>query len=105
MKQRFVIVLLAAVLPALFLLQAPGASAKAQEECRPLVENKCGTCHFVNYICPGQRKNKGQMAWGKVTDDMVGLGAKISKEEKDQLTACLAKPQTNLKDLCANSPK
>ena len=45
------------------------------------------------------------MAWGKVTDDMVGLGAKISKEEKDQLTACLAKPQTNLKDLCANSPK
>ncbi len=102
MKNVRVFTVLAGMATAALLSPSLTPSSQAQEECRTLIENKCGTCHFANYICPGVAKNKGSMAWGKVVDDMVELGAKINKEEKGQLTACLAKPQANVKDLCAN---
>ncbi|MDO5673826.1 MAG: hypothetical protein Q4G66_02750 [bacterium] len=103
--KHYLAILLATALPAYFLMPAPAASAEAQGDCRPLIENKCGSCHFVNYICPDLRKNKGVMAWGKVVDNMVDLGARINKEEKGQLTACLARPEAEVKDLCVQSAK
>ena len=105
MKNVLGITLLVGAATVALLSPPPASSSQAQEECRPFIENKCGTCHFANYICPGVTKNKGSMAWGKVVDDMVELGAKINKEEKGQLTACLARPQAQVKELCANPVK
>ena len=102
-KQIALLVLSAAAL--VFLPAAPASSAEKQENCPQLIENKCAGCHFVDYICPGIRKNKGSMAWGRVVNDMIKEGAKISREEKGQLTACLSNPKADVKGMCANSIK
>ncbi|NLZ16523.1 MAG: hypothetical protein GX087_02155 [Desulfobulbaceae bacterium] len=95
-----------AVSVALVLLFAgPVISSEQQESCPQLIENKCAGCHFVDYICPGIRKNKGSMGWGRVVNDMIKEGAKINKKEKGELTACLSKPNAETKELCANSRK
>jgi hypothetical protein len=105
MKKQAGILLLVAGLAVPFLLPTSAMGAEAQTDCRPLIENKCASCHFVDYICPGIRKNKGRMAWNWVINDMIKDGAKINKEEKGQLTTCLSKPGTTVQELCANSSK
>ncbi|NQS71252.1 MAG: hypothetical protein HQQ73_03700 [Desulfobulbaceae bacterium] len=105
MKKHAGILLLVAGLAVLFLLPNSVMGTEAQTDCYSLIENKCASCHFVDYICPGIRKNKGRMAWGWVINNMIKDGAKINREEKGQLTTCLSKPSTAVQELCANSRK
>lgn len=79
------------------LAQSP---AQAGEDCKQLVVNKCGTCHFVKYICPKIENGKGTLGWMWVIKDMVNVGMKVTDQEKDRLTNCLANPDQQVKSLC-----
>jgi hypothetical protein len=80
------------------LLQA--APAQAGEACQELVRNKCGSCHFVTYICPRIAKGKGAMSWSRVVKDMVKEGMAATEQEQEQVVRCLAEPDANVKALC-----
>lgn len=74
--------------------------ARAGEECKELVVNKCGTCHFVKYICPRIEKGKGALSWKWIVNDMVKEGMQASDQEQDRLVGCLADPDGKVKALC-----
>jgi hypothetical protein len=77
-----------------------GASGWADEPCVPLINNKCGTCHFVNYICPRMEKGKGSFYWRGIVKDMVKEGMIATDQEQKRLTTCLASPDKATKTLC-----
>lgn len=77
--------------------------ARAGEECKQLVVNKCGTCHFVKYICPRIEKGKGTLSWKWVVKDMVKEGMQATDQEQDRLVGCLAEPDGKVKGLCSAS--
>ena len=80
------------------LLQA--APAQASEDCQELVRNKCGSCHFVTYICPRIAKGKGAMSWSGVVKDMVKEGMAATEQEQEKIVRCLAEPDAKVKALC-----
>jgi len=80
------------------LAQSP---ARAGEDCKELVANKCGTCHFVKYICPRIEKGKGTLSWKWLVNDMVKEGMKATDQEQDRLVGCLANPDGKVKSLCS----
>ncbi len=55
----------------LLLVLLGDGTGRAEEDCAPLVQNKCGTCHFVNYVCPRIEKGKGSFYWKGTVKDMV----------------------------------
>jgi hypothetical protein len=82
-----------------FLLIADG-NGRADEPCVPLIQHKCGTCHFVNYICPPIQKGKGSFYWRGIVKDMVKEGMAATDQEQKRLTSCLASPGSEVKGLC-----
>lgn len=89
---------LVGITAAAVLLQA--APALASEACQELVRNKCGSCHFVTYICPRIAKGKGAMSWSGVIKDMVKEGMTATDQEQEQVVRCLAEPDAKVKALC-----
>ncbi len=89
---------LAGMAAAAALLQA--APAQASEECHELVRNKCGSCHFVTYVCPRIAKGKGAMSWSGVVKDMVKEGMAATEQEQEKIVRCLAEPDAKVKALC-----
>lgn len=77
-----------------------GSPALASEACQELVRNKCGSCHFVTYICPRIAKGKGAMSWSGVVKDMVKEGMAATEQEQEKIVRCLAEPDAKVKALC-----
>lgn len=75
-------------------------TARAEEPCAPLIQRKCGTCHFVNYICPRIKRGKGSFSWRGIIKDMVKEGMVATDQEQARLTSCLASPDKEVKALC-----
>ncbi|MGD9947613.1 MAG: hypothetical protein AB7U29_03930 [Desulfobulbus sp.] len=92
-----------AVAGALLLALITNGPSRAEEECGPLVQNKCSTCHFVTHICPRIEKGKGRFYWRTIVDNMVTDGMVATDEEQEQLTRCLASPDAKVKALCPKS--
>ncbi len=86
---------------AILLMGLAQRPARAGEDCKELVVNKCGTCHFVKYICPRIEKGKGTFSWKWVVKDMVNVGMKVTDQEQDRLVGCLASPDVQVKSLCS----
>jgi len=72
----------------------------AGPECREMVEQKCGHCHFVTHLCPKLEKKKGAWTWKRTIKDMVEYGMTLTDDETRQLTECLAKPDEEVMSLC-----
>jgi hypothetical protein len=74
--------------------------ASAEVPCQDLVRNKCGSCHFVTYICPRTEQGKGSFYWKGIVADMVKEGMVATDQEQQQLVRCLASPDRTVKALC-----
>jgi hypothetical protein len=77
-----------------------GGRARAGVECQELVRNKCGSCHFVTYVCPRMAKGKGTLSWSGVVKDMVKEGMTATDQEQEKMVGCLAEPDAQMKALC-----
>lgn len=75
--------------------------AWAEPECRAMIEQKCGYCHFVNRLCPKLEKKKGAWTWKRTIKDMVDHGMMLTDDETKQLVGCLAKPDDGVMSLCS----
>ena len=84
----------------LLLVLLGDGTGRAEEDCAALVQNKCGTCHFVNYVCPRIEKGKGSFYWKGIVKDMVNKGMVATEQEQDRLTTCLASPDAKVKAFC-----
>ena len=82
------------------MLLLSGGKARAGVECQELVRNKCGSCHFVTYVCPRMAKGKGTLFWSGVVKDMVKEGMTATDQEQEKMVNCLAEPDTQMKALC-----
>jgi len=85
---------------AILLMGLAQSQALAGEDCKELVVNKCGICHFVKYICPRIEKGKGTLSWKWVVNDMVKEGMKATDQEQEKLVGCLADPDVKVKAIC-----
>ena len=97
-KRQLVAVALAGGI--LAFLSLGDGSGRAEEPCAPLIQHKCGTCHFVNYICPRIQKGKGSFYWRGIVKDMVKEGMVATDHEQARLTRCLASPDSGVQGLC-----
>lgn len=86
----------------LLLLIGAGTPGWTDEPCAPLISNKCGTCHFVNYICPRIEKGKGRFYWRGIVKDMVKEGMVATDQQQKRMIDCLASPDREVKGLCSN---
>ncbi len=73
---------------------------RSAEQCQALLQTKCGTCHFINYICPRMDQNKGTVYWHKTINDMVKEGAVLSDEERSVLVRCLTSRDAQARSFC-----
>lgn len=73
---------------------------QAGEPCQDLIRNKCGSCHFVTYICPRIEQGKGGFYWKGIVADMVKEGMVATDQEQHQVVRCLASPDQTVKALC-----
>lgn len=89
-----------AVTGLLLLVLLSSGTSRAAEECGPLVQNKCSTCHFVTHICPRLEKGKGSSYWKRIVENMVMDGMVATDQEQEQLTGCLASPDAKVQALC-----
>lgn len=85
---------------ALATLLLTAQTVRTEEPCAPLIQRKCGTCHFVNYICPRIKQGKGSFSWRGIIKDMVKEGMVATDQEQARLTSCLASPDREVKALC-----
>lgn len=91
------------LIPAVFVVLMLGLiqrEAKAGEECKVLLQNKCASCHFVKHICPKIEKNSGLVYWKWTIHSMVKEGLVVSDQEQDQLVGCLVNPDEKVRTLC-----
>ena len=86
-------------LPVLTLTMLEG-QARAGEECAILLQNRCSTCHFVNYICPKMEKNSGSVYWKWVMRSMIKEGALLTDQEQSLLVDCLSSHNAQAKSFC-----
>lgn len=70
-------------------------------ECRPLIEQKCASCHFVTHVCPDLEKKKGSWTWKRTIKSMVEHGTDLTDTQAKQLVDCLSKPDDKVLDICA----
>lgn len=70
-------------------------------ECRPLIEQKCASCHFVTHVCPDLAKKKGTWTWKRTIRSMVEHGTDLTDKQAKQLVGCLSKPDDKVLDICA----
>lgn len=82
------------------LLSLRGNEAAAAEECKVLLQNKCSSCHFVNYICPKMESNSGTIYWKWVMHMMVKEGMVVTDQEKTILVDCLSSHDAQAKTFC-----
>lgn len=85
---------------AMALVLLSDGSGRAEEECAPLVQNKCSTCHFVTHICPKIAQGKGRSYWTAMVGNMVRSGLVATEQEQERISACLASPDAMVKALC-----
>lgn len=95
---RLIAPLLLTALPGLA-ITVPGHAAEGGD-CRQVVEHKCGTCHFANYVCPRIESGRGSLAWRVIIKDMLDMGMKATDQEQDRLVKCLADPDPGVRALC-----
>lgn len=84
----------------LILVLWANGSGRAEEECGPLVQNKCSTCHFVTRICPRIKTGKSNSYWKRIIANMIQNGMVATDQEQEQLARCLTDPDTTVKALC-----
>ncbi|MBM9512871.1 hypothetical protein [Desulfogranum marinum] len=70
-------------------------------ECRPLIEQKCASCHFVTHVCPDLAKKKGTWTWKRTIQSMIEHGTELTDAQAKQLVGCLSKPDQKVLDICA----
>jgi hypothetical protein len=93
----FILVLLA--LPVL-MLSLVGSEATAGEECKVLLQNRCSTCHMVNYVCPRMDRDKGTTYWKWVMYMMENEGVKLTDKENSLLVDCLSSHDAQARSFC-----
>ena len=71
-------------------------------ECRPLIEQKCASCHFVTHVCPDLEKKKGAWTWKRTIKSMVEHGTELTDAQVKQLVGCLSKPDDKVLDICTH---
>ena len=71
------------------------------QECRPLIEQKCVSCHFITHICPDLEQKKGSWTWKRTIKSMVEHGTELTDAQAKQLVGCLSKPGEKVLDICA----
>ncbi|MGH9412515.1 MAG: hypothetical protein ACRD0Y_02135 [Terriglobales bacterium] len=71
--------------------EAAAASAPVPEEADAavgqLVLARCGSCHGLNTLVQHPQNAAG---WSKTVDEMIGMGAQVSPQDKPALIAYLA---------------
>ncbi len=77
-----------------------GVGAVRAQDCKALVEQKCGACHFANYVCEGLDRKKGSWRWKRTVKSMMDQGMEASKDEISQLVACLSKYRDQVVVIC-----
>ncbi|NLX18328.1 MAG: hypothetical protein GXY53_03470 [Desulfobulbus sp.] len=79
-------------------------SVLAEEGCKSLLQNKCASCHLVNYICPKMESNSGVIYWKWVMHTMIKEGAELSDQESAQLVSCLSSRDAQARSFCPQKP-
>ncbi|MDY0390956.1 hypothetical protein [Desulfobulbus oligotrophicus] len=79
-------------------------SVLAEEGCKNLLQNRCASCHQVNYICPKMESNSGVIYWKWVMHTMIKEGAELSDQESAQLVTCLSSRDSQARSLCPEKP-
>lgn len=82
-----------------------GVGEVSAQECKALVEQKCGVCHFANYVCDGLDKKKGSWRWKRTVKSMVDQGMEASKDEISQLVTCLSTSRDQVVPICNEKKK
>ncbi len=93
-KQTAVIIFIA-----LFLTSGYAFISKAAGNCDYILNTKCTACHNLGRICRKLGKKK-KSKWITTIKRMVRHGAPLSKDEVQELAACLAEQNTSIKDAC-----
>ncbi len=93
-KQTTVIIFIA-----LFLMSAQTLTSKAAGNCDYILNTKCTTCHNLGRICRKLGKKK-KSKWTTTIKRMVRHGAPLSKDEVQELAACLTEQNASVKDAC-----
>jgi hypothetical protein len=99
------------LVPALIGLFLVG-SALAGEECRVLLQNKCSSCHAVNYICSKMDASAAErhaivpegVYWQWVMHTMVKQGAVLTDQESSTLVDCLSSHDAQARSFCTKKP-
>lgn len=99
------------LVPALAGIMLAG-SALAGEECKVLLQNRCSSCHVVNYICPrmeGSAVERHAMVpetvyWQWVMHTMVKQGAMLTDQESSLLVGCLSSHDAQARSFCTKKP-
>jgi len=90
------------ILPFLFLTASCAETSSVSEElCAELMINQCVSCHHSSRICQ-QLGKKSRSGWEKSIDNMIRLGARLSKEEKTMAIDCLFSAQPGAAFVCKN---
>lgn len=100
--------LLAPALAGLFL----AGSALAGEECKVLLQNKCSSCHVVQYICSkmdASAAGRNAMVpetvyWQWVMHTMIKQGAVLTDQESATLVDCLSSHDAQARSFCTKKP-
>ena len=82
------------------MLSLMGNEATAGEECKVLLQNRCSSCHMVNYICPRMERDKGTTYWKWVMYMMEKEGVMLTDQENSTLVDCLSSHDAQAKTFC-----
>ena len=78
---------------------ATGQILAKEEQCAPLIDSKCTTCHYKSRICKKLGK-KNKRKWKRTIKNMLRHGATISKDEQKTLLECLVKAPQGAEYIC-----
>ena len=90
----------------LFLLLVAVARAPGAEQdtaCIDLLVGKCRECHYLTRICQSLDK-KSKWQWKRSIRTMAKRGAEVSRQQEDQILACLASKAADVVAFCENPP-
>lgn len=62
-------------------IAACGGKAANNPEMEQLLQDRCTTCHLLNYVERGIAKD----SWPNLVDRMINWGAELNEDERDEL--------------------
>jgi hypothetical protein len=75
------------------------SSARADSRCASLITAHCNQCHYKTRICQ-VLGTKSKWGWKRTMKRMIEYGARLTREEAEYLTACLAAAPAGAAHVC-----